>query len=73
MTASGVHRAKMNPKDGRLYISGLKNWADYSLDDGCFHRVRYTGKRVQLPQSFHLHQNGVLVSFAEPIDRSEVA
>lgn len=70
---SGIHRAKMNPRDGQLYVSGLKAWADYSIDDGCFQRVRYTGKRVQLPRSMHLHQNGVLLSFAEPIDRNEVA
>jgi azurin len=70
---SGVHRAKINPRDGQLYVSGLKAWADYSTDDGCFQRIRWTGKRVQLPRSFHMHENGVLVSFVEPVDRAETA
>jgi putative heme-binding domain-containing protein len=70
---SGVHRAKMNPRDGQLYVSGMNGWGTYTPDDGCFHRVRYMGKKVQLPRSFHLHENGVLVSFVEPVDRVAVA
>lgn len=70
---SGVHRGKMNPRDGQLYVSGLKGWVNFSPDDGCFHRVRHTGARVQLPRSVHAHENGVLLSFVEPVDRSQVA
>ncbi|MGQ0636158.1 MAG: DUF6797 domain-containing protein [Planctomycetaceae bacterium] len=66
---SGVHRAKANPRDGQLYVSGLTGWVNFSPDDGCFHRVRYTKKRVQLPQSLHLHENGVRLTFVEPVDR----
>ncbi len=40
---SGVHRARFNPKDGQLYVSGLSGWGTYTPDDGCFQRVRYTG------------------------------
>ena len=66
---SGVHRGKVNPKDGQLYVSGMAGWGSYTPDDGCFQRVRYTGKRIQLARSFHVHENGVLVSFVEPVDR----
>ncbi len=70
---SGVHRGRFNPKDGQLYVSGMQGWGTYTPDDGCFQRVRYTGEPVQLPRSFHLHENGVLISFTQPIDERAIA
>jgi putative heme-binding domain-containing protein len=70
---SGAHRGKVNPRDGQLWVSGLAGWGTYTPDDGCLHRVRYTGQRVQLPKSLHVHENGLLVSFVEPVDRVAVA
>ncbi|MDR3636367.1 MAG: plastocyanin/azurin family copper-binding protein [Isosphaeraceae bacterium] len=67
---SGAHRGRFNPKDGQLYISGMSGWGTYTVADGSFQRVRYTGDRVQLPVEFHARQNGVLVTFSSPIDRS---
>ena len=69
---SGVHRAKFNPKDGQLYLSGMSGWGTYTPDDGCFQRVRYTGDPVQLPIAVHAHENGVAVTFTRPVDRSIV-
>jgi putative heme-binding domain-containing protein len=66
---SGVHRGRFNPKDGQLYVSGMGGWGTYTVADGCFQRVRYTGDPVQLPSAFHVHENGVLVKFTQPIDR----
>ena len=57
-------------QDGQLYVTSMGAGAHYGVDDGCFHRVRYTGERVQLPGAFHVHQNGILVSFMEPVDRA---
>ncbi|MGV3609251.1 MAG: TIM barrel protein [Planctomycetaceae bacterium] len=65
---SGTHRGNFNPKDGQLYVSGMAGWGSYTPDDGCFHRVRYTGSPVQLPRGFHVHENGVLVDFTLPVD-----
>ncbi|HEV3417919.1 MAG TPA: DUF6797 domain-containing protein [Pirellulales bacterium] len=70
---SGVHRGRFNPRDGQLYVSGLNGWGTYTPDDGCFQRVRYTGDPVQLPRSFHVHENGVLVSFTQPVDAKAIA
>jgi hypothetical protein len=70
---SGAHRARFNPTDGQLYVSGMSGWGSYTPDDGCFQRVRYTGDRVQTPVGFHIHENGVQVRFAEPIDKSVAA
>jgi putative heme-binding domain-containing protein len=70
---SGAQRGKFSPKDGQLYVSGMAGWGSYTPDDGCFHRVRYTGEPVQLPRSFHIHENGILVSFTQPIDPKQAA
>lgn len=70
---SGVHRAKFNPRDGQLYVSGMNGWGSYAAGDGCLQRVRYAGAPVQLPTEFHVHENGVLVRFAQPVDPAVVA
>ncbi len=67
---SGAHRGRFSPKDGQLYVSGMGGWGTYTPDDGCFQRVRYTGDPVQLPCAFHVHQNGILLRFTQPLDRS---
>ena len=33
----------MNPRDGQLYLTGLKGWVSSAVNDGCFQRVRYAG------------------------------
>jgi putative heme-binding domain-containing protein len=70
---SGAHRGKFHPGDGQLYVSGMAGWGSYTPDDGCFHRVRCTGEPVQLPRSFHIHENGVLISFTQPVDSKQAA
>ncbi|MCC6510587.1 MAG: heme-binding domain-containing protein [Pirellulaceae bacterium] len=67
--ASGAHRGRFSPHDGQLYVTGMAGWGNYSTDRGCFQRVRYTGQGVQLPIGFHVHENGVLISFSQPLDR----
>ncbi len=42
--ASGIHRGRMNPKDGQLYLTGLKGWVSSAVNDGCFQRVRYVSR-----------------------------
>ncbi len=70
---SGAHRARFNPKDGQLYVSGMAGWGSYTTDDGCFQRVRYTGEPVQLPLAFHAHENGVLLTFSRPLEPETAA
>ena len=69
---SGAHRGRFSPADGQLYVSGMQGWGSYTPDDGCFQRVRYAGGAEQLPTGFHVHQNGVAITFAQPLD-AEVA
>lgn len=69
---SGVHRGRFHPLDGQLYVSGMSGWGTYAVDDGCFQRVRYTGDPVQLPRRFHVHRNGIMVEFTQPLPRALV-
>jgi putative heme-binding domain-containing protein len=66
---SGVHRGRFHPRDGQLYVSGMLGWGSYAVEDGCFQRVRYTGGRLQVPRRFHVHRNGILLEFTEPLRR----
>ncbi len=66
--ASGVHRGRMNPRDGQLYVSGMAGWGTYTPLDGCFQRVRYTGEPAQLPVGIRAFENGVLLTFSRPVD-----
>ncbi len=69
---SGVHRGRFSPVDGQLYVAGMQGWGCYTPENGCFQRVRYTGKSVQVPLGFHTYNNGVLVKFSESVDKSTV-
>ena len=64
---SGVHRGRFRPQDGQLYVAGAAGWGNYAVEDGCLQRVRYSGRKVQLPIGFHVHTNGVRIDFAEPL------
>jgi azurin len=65
---SGVQNGRINPKDGQLYVSGLFGWTCYTINEGCFQRVRYTGGRTSFPIDFETHANGVLLKFNEKLD-----
>jgi azurin len=67
---SGIHRARVRPQDGCLYVTGMHGWGTYTPDAGCFERLRYTGDSVPLPIGFHIHADGILVDFSEPVDSS---
>lgn len=61
--ASGIMRARFNPADGQLYVCGLKGWQTNGTGDGCFQRVRYTGKAMLLPADVTIEANGVRLTF----------
>ena len=68
---SGSMRGAFHPKDGQLYVVGLDGWGDYSIEDGCFHRVRYIDKPVYKPRGFQVHENGIRIDFATKLDPGE--
>lgn len=65
---SGVHRGRFSQRDHHLYVSGQQGWVSFTQDEGCFQRIRYTGDLFQIPTDFHVHENGVRITFAQPVD-----
>jgi hypothetical protein len=66
--ASGVMRARFNPHDGQLYVCGLKGWQTSAVKDGCFQRVRYTGKPLTTPVNLRVDTRGAELEFSSPLD-----
>ena len=66
---SGAMRGRFSPYDGQLYVSGLRGWTTAATQDGCLQRVRYTRKAVHMPIKFRTLQNGVAITFSEPLQR----
>ena len=59
----------MNPRDGQLYLTGLKGWVSSAVNDGCFQRVRFTGQRLDTPIAMQTYRNGIALTFTGEIDR----
>ena len=74
---SGSHRGRFHAADGHLYVSGMNGWGSYTPEPGCLERIRFVEPagdgRVQMPVGFHVHDNGVVVRFAEPVDPAVAA
>ncbi|MGB7161189.1 MAG: DUF6797 domain-containing protein [Tepidisphaeraceae bacterium] len=68
---SGVCRARF--QNDQLYLCGLNGWSSDAAKDGCFQRVRYTGGPIPLPTGVHIYENGIELTFAEPLDRKLAA
>tara|TARA_R110002096_G_scaffold432198_2_gene648495 strand:+ start:634 stop:3246 length:2613 start_codon:yes stop_codon:yes gene_type:complete len=66
---AGVVRGAFRESDGQLYVVGLDGWGDYSLEDGCLHRVRYTGGEVHKPSAFQVFENGIRIDFPMSLDQ----
>ena len=63
---SGVMRGRVNPRDGQVYVCGLKGWQSSATRDGGLYRVRYTGKPLHMPSALHVARNGVEITFTSP-------
>lgn len=67
---SGPMRGSFHPRDGHLYIACSTGWQTSAVKDGALHRVRFTGKRVDISVGWHAQSNGLTLAFAQPLDRS---
>ncbi len=65
---SGVMRACFNPKDGQLYVVGLRGWQTTAVKNGCLQRVRYTGEKFRSPLDLKVAQGRVEIRFGEALD-----
>ena len=68
--ASGILRARFHPKDGQLYVAGLKGWSTSATRDGCLQRVRYTGKPVHSVAGMGVKKGAIELTFTSPLDPS---
>jgi len=66
---SGPMRGAFNPRDKHLYVVGSTGWQTSALKDGCFQRVRYTGKPLHVPVAWRVERNGIVLTFSESIDK----
>lgn len=69
---SGIMRARFNPKDGQLYVCGLRGWGTSAVKDGQFARVRYTDAKTPIPLAFRVIKGGLEFTFSEPLDKAVV-
>jgi hypothetical protein len=70
---TGVMRARFNPRDGQLYLCGLRGWQTDGLRSGGFYRVRYTGKPVHMASELYALKNGFRITFTSPLDETSAA
>jgi hypothetical protein len=71
--STGLMRGRVNPKDGQVYLCGVRGWQTDGTKDGGFYRVRYTGKPVHTPIEFHALKNGLKLVFPNPLDSNSAA
>jgi hypothetical protein len=70
---SGVMRGRVNPKDGQVYLCGLKGWQTSAARDGGFYRVRYSGAPVRMPTDYKSSKDGVQLTFSCALDTAAAA
>ncbi|MFT4547220.1 MAG: hypothetical protein ACI8XO_004625 [Verrucomicrobiales bacterium] len=66
---SSAMRGKFNPRDGQLYIAGLKGWQTNAGREGGLDRVRYTGRPVAMPSSLNVRNGGIEIGFTQKLDQ----
>ena len=66
--SSSAMRARINPRDGQLYASGLKGWQTNAKGNGGLDRIRYTGKPVYLPKSIQVEKDRIMIGFYQVLD-----
>jgi hypothetical protein len=70
---TGISRGRTNPRDGQVYLCGMRGWQCDGQRDGGFYRVRYTGKPVRAPLAFRARRNGVEITFTDALDPASAA
>ena len=70
---SGAMRARFNPQDGQLYVTGLRGWQTTATQNGCFQRVRYTGAATRMPIALAATKQGLRVDFTCELDAQAAA
>ncbi len=70
---SGIMRARFNPRDGQLYVAGLRGWQTSGVKNGCLQRVRYTGAPVRMPLALRAKKGGIEIEFSCALEAKSAA
>jgi hypothetical protein len=69
---SSAMRPRFHPRDGQLYIAGLRGWQSNAAREAGFDRVRYTGRPVYGIRDLKVDREGLHLTFTQPM-KFEVA
>lgn len=64
---SSAMRARVNPVDGQVYVSGLKGWQTNAKQLGGLDRIRYTGEKIYMPLDLKTKPGQLEIRFSEPL------
>ncbi len=64
---SGVCRLRFNDKQNALFLTGLRGWQTTAQKDAGFYRMRYTGKKANLPVDLKVRDGEIDITFSEPL------
>ncbi|SDM70884.1 Glucose/arabinose dehydrogenase, beta-propeller fold [Kriegella aquimaris] len=64
---SGLERGRFHA-DGNLYVTGMTSWQCIGEDWGSFHRMRYTGKPLNIPVAINTKAGGIELRFSQTLD-----
>ncbi|MBI3881265.1 MAG: hypothetical protein HY301_14520 [Verrucomicrobia bacterium] len=68
---SSAMRPRFNPKDGQLYVMGLRGWQTVAAREGGFDRVRYTGKPLYTVRDLRVDKAGLHLTFTQPLAEAD--
>ncbi len=66
---SGVCRVRFYEDKNALFLTGIRGWQTNAARDAGFYRVRYTGKKANLPVGLNVRPDGIKITFSDPLDR----
>ena len=72
---TGIQRARVNPKDGQVYATGLNGWnggGRRGLSQGHLHRFRYTGNPSRFLSNLQVKRDGIELAFNFKLDPEAV-
>ncbi len=71
---TGVMRARFHPGNGQMYACGMNAWgSDQSESPGGLYRIRYTGADSLLPIGLAATNDGMTITFTEPVDEQSAS
>ena len=65
---AGLLKGRINPNDGRLYVSGFEVWGTSGTDVSGLYRVRPTDQPCLIPRRVKATKRGILLGFDEELD-----